>query len=157
MCVRRRKQGQEGNRLTARLADTAPDLNPIMVFVMGLFAAATMANDRVSQTNGASANDLPSACDSPIGFQVALRCRKCDKDNRTNALGPALAKVMTPEGPFASSKESTGKEYLISDPPAGVDRGPAIGRSIVSKMGTSPWPLGQNKNSESLAHHSHNR
>src|ERR1041384_4843580 len=109
MCVRRRKQGQEGNRLTARLADTAPDLNPIMVFVMGLFAAATMANDRVSQKNGAPANDLPSACDSPIGFQVALRCRKCDKDNRTNALGPALAKVMTQRDPSPPQKNQLEK------------------------------------------------
>jgi hypothetical protein len=82
MRVRRRKQGQEGNRLSARLANASPNLNPIMVFVMSLFA--TMANDRVQQTNGASTSNLPSACLSPIDFQVALRCRKCDKDNRGN-------------------------------------------------------------------------
>ena len=45
MRVRERKQRQEGDRLPARLADTSPDLNPVVVFIMSLFAAATMAND----------------------------------------------------------------------------------------------------------------
>ncbi len=76
MRVSGRKQRQEGNRLPATSADASPDLNPVMVFVMSLFAAATMANDRVQQTNRASANDLLCACLRPIGFQVALRCGK---------------------------------------------------------------------------------
>jgi hypothetical protein len=76
MRVRRRKRGQEGNRLSARLADASPDLNPVMMFVMGLFPTTAMADDRVQQTDGALANKLPSTCHSPIGFQIALRCRK---------------------------------------------------------------------------------
>jgi hypothetical protein len=43
-----------------------------MVFVMSL--AATMVNDRVQQTKWAFADDRFCFC--PIGFQVALRCRK---------------------------------------------------------------------------------
>jgi hypothetical protein len=76
MRVRERKPRQEGNRLAARLADASPDRNPVMIFIMSLFAAPTMANDRVQQTNWALTYEPFSACLRPIGWQVALRCGK---------------------------------------------------------------------------------
>lgn len=45
MRVRERKPRQEGDRLAARLADASADRNPVMIFIMSLFAASTMAND----------------------------------------------------------------------------------------------------------------
>ena len=76
MRVRERKPRQEGDRLAARLADASPDHNPVMIFIMSLFTAPTMANDRVQQTNWALADEPSYACLRPIGWQVALRCRK---------------------------------------------------------------------------------
>jgi len=76
MRVRERKPRQEGNRLPARLADASPDRNPVMIFIMSLFAAPTMANDRVQQTNWALADEPFCFCLRPIGWRVALRCGK---------------------------------------------------------------------------------
>ena len=41
-----------------------------------------MADDRCAQTNRAVAQDRPTVHLDPIGFQVALRRRKCDKQDR---------------------------------------------------------------------------
>src|SRR5215472_14054174 len=71
MRVRERKPRQEGDRLPARLADASPDRNPVMMFIMSLFAAPTMANDRVQQTNRALANERFCACLRPIGGWIA--------------------------------------------------------------------------------------
>ena len=76
MRIRERKPRQEGNRFAARSADTSPDFDPVVVFIMSLFAAATMANDRVQQTNRALADELFCACFGPLGFRVALPCGK---------------------------------------------------------------------------------
>lgn len=76
MAVRKRKYRQEGNRLTTRSADTPPNLNPIMVFVMRLFPPPAMTNDRILQANRADANDPFCASLRPIGFALALRCGK---------------------------------------------------------------------------------
>jgi hypothetical protein len=76
MRVRERKPRQEGDRLAARLADASPDRNPVMIFIMSLFAAPTMANDRVQQTYRALANERFCACLRPISWPVALRCGK---------------------------------------------------------------------------------
>ena len=76
MRVRERKPRQAGDRLAARLADASPDRNPVMIFIMSLFAAPTMANDRVPPTNWALADEPFCAGLRPIGWQVALRCGK---------------------------------------------------------------------------------
>jgi hypothetical protein len=73
MAVWKRKYRQEGNRLTTRSADTAPNLNPIMVFVMRLFPPTAMTNDRILQANRAPANHPFCASLRPISFQLALR------------------------------------------------------------------------------------
>jgi len=45
-----------------------------VIFVVRLFPATPMANDRVDQTNRALAQDRSSTHFDPIGFAVALRC-----------------------------------------------------------------------------------
>jgi hypothetical protein len=73
MRVGKRKHGQEGNRLFARAADTAPNRDPVMVFVMGLLPPTAMANDRILRAYRTPANDCIRASFRPIGFQFALR------------------------------------------------------------------------------------
>jgi len=72
MAVGKRKYGQEGNRRTARSAEAAPNRNPVMVFVVSLFAAMAMTNDRIARANWAPANDYFYASLRPIGVQLAL-------------------------------------------------------------------------------------
>ena len=43
MAVRHREHRQEGNRLVTKIAEAAPDLDPVMVLVMSLFLAPAMA------------------------------------------------------------------------------------------------------------------
>jgi hypothetical protein len=73
MGVGQRKHRQEGNRMFARSADTAPNRDPVMVFVMSLLLPAAMPNDRILRANRTPANDYFRASLRPIGFQLALR------------------------------------------------------------------------------------
>lgn len=73
VAIGKREGRQEGDGLAARCADAAPNRNPVVVFVMRLFAATTMTNDRILQANRAAANDYFSASLRPISFQLALR------------------------------------------------------------------------------------
>src|SRR5215831_10566262 len=143
MRVRERKPRQEGDRLAARLTDASPDRNPVMIFIMSLFAPPTMANDRVQQTNWALADQFFCACLRPIGWQVALRCGKRDKDNRVkwgSAPGGAdLAEVMTLERSPPLLKRINWKRISnFRSARSGFVGGPAIGRSIVSPFGSTP-------------------
>ena len=73
MAVGKRKDGQESNRLFARSTDTAPNRDPVMVFVMSLLLPPAMTNDRILRANWTLANDNFCASLRPIGFQLALR------------------------------------------------------------------------------------
>src|SRR2546427_5118913 len=61
MAVGRREGWQKGKRLATAIAEAAPNRNPIMVFIMRLFAAATMTDDGVLRTNRASARTFAPA------------------------------------------------------------------------------------------------
>ena len=76
MAVGRRKERQEGERLAAAVADAATNPDPIVVFIMRLFAPAAVTNDGVLQTKRAAARDGFRARLGPIRFEVALRGRK---------------------------------------------------------------------------------
>jgi hypothetical protein len=73
MRVGKRKHGQEGNSLLARSADTAPNRDPVMVFVMSLLSSAAMTNDRIPRAQRAPANYCIRASLRPIDLQLALR------------------------------------------------------------------------------------
>ena len=76
MAVGRRERRQEGERLAAQVAEAAANPDPIMVFIMSLFAAATVTDDGILLTNRAPAQDDFRARLGPIGFEVALRSGK---------------------------------------------------------------------------------
>jgi hypothetical protein len=88
MAVGKRNHGQEGNRHLARSAKTAPNRDPVMVFVMSLLLSAAMTNDRILRANWAPAKDYVCATLRPIDIQLALRRGKWDKDNRAKKALP---------------------------------------------------------------------
>jgi hypothetical protein len=72
MAVGRREWRQEGKRLSASVAETAANPDPIMVFIMSLFASATVADDGILPTNRAPAQDDFRARFGPFDFEIAL-------------------------------------------------------------------------------------
>ena len=88
MAVRRREGRQEGERLAAAVAEAAANPDPIVVFVMRLLAAAAVADDGVLRTDRAAAQDDLCASLAPIVFEVVLRGRKWDKQNRRLGASP---------------------------------------------------------------------
>jgi hypothetical protein len=83
--VRERKQREEGEGLLATGAVTALDPDPIVMFIVGLLAAASMADDRIAFTPGTSPQDDLLAAFGPIGFEFVRRGRKWDKENRSSS------------------------------------------------------------------------
>lgn len=83
--VRQRKRGQEGEGLPATVAAPATDPDPIVMLIVGLLAAAAVANDRIAFTNGAAPQDHLGAFFGPIGFELVRRGGKWDKKNRRSS------------------------------------------------------------------------
>ena len=59
--------------LIPRTLPVDPGLNPIMVFIMSLFASAAMTNDRILPANRAEANNAFCSSVRPICVALALR------------------------------------------------------------------------------------
>jgi hypothetical protein len=55
VAIRQRERRQKGEGLAAQIAKATADLNPIMIFIVRLFTAAAMTNDRIAYTNRAAA------------------------------------------------------------------------------------------------------
>src|SRR5215472_15507639 len=113
-----RKGRQERERLAAAIATAAPNRDPIMVFIMSLSAAATMTDDGILQTNRAMAQDEFRTHFGPIPFEVVLRGRKRDKQNRTNvgvAQPATLPRSATGVAPLASPKNPNWKRITLRD------------------------------------------
>jgi hypothetical protein len=81
--VRERKQWKEGEGFPATGAATSPDPNPVVVCIVGLLAAASMANDQIASTNRASPQDDFGATRGPLRFELVRRHRRWDKRNRS--------------------------------------------------------------------------
>jgi hypothetical protein len=73
---------EEGEGLPATGAATATD-DPVVVFIVGLLAAASMADDRIAFTNRASPQDDFRAVRGPFRFELVRRGRKWDKRKRS--------------------------------------------------------------------------
>ncbi len=84
MRIRKRKQRQESEGLSATRAATATDLNPVMILIVCLLAAAAVADDRTTFTNGTLRQDELVAVSGPISFELVRRDRKWDKENRNS-------------------------------------------------------------------------
>jgi hypothetical protein len=82
--VRKRKWRQEGEGFPATGAATATDANPVVMLIVCLLAAASMADDRIVFTSGASPQNNLGATRGPIRFELVRRCGKWDKQNRTS-------------------------------------------------------------------------
>jgi hypothetical protein len=82
--VRERKQREESESLAATQAATATDPNPIMMLIVCLLAAASVADDRIVFTSRASPQDGLVAVSGPVCFKLVLRGRKWDKQNRSS-------------------------------------------------------------------------
>lgn len=109
VAVGRREQRQESERHPTQLAKAAANPNPIMIFVMRLFAAAAMTDEGVLGTKRASAQDDSRTRQCPIGSEVVLRGRKWDKQNRSDggsAYGIDLAEIGVRSGAFALQTKS---------------------------------------------------
>jgi hypothetical protein len=83
MRIREREQWQESEGLSTHRAATAMDRNPIMMLIVRLLAAASVADDRLPFTCRASPQDLV-AVSGPISFKLVRRRRKWDKKNRSS-------------------------------------------------------------------------
>jgi hypothetical protein len=71
VAIGQREGRQKGERLPAHIAVAAPNRNPVMVFVVSLFAPAAVTDDGIAQTNRALTKDRPASFD-PVGFEVVL-------------------------------------------------------------------------------------
>src|SRR6516164_9336199 len=80
--VRERKQRKKGEGLSATGAATATDPDPVVVCIVRLLAAASMADDRIAFTSGTSTQDNFGATRGPLRFdhrpwtppQASARC-----------------------------------------------------------------------------------
>ncbi len=84
MGVRERKQREEREGLPATGAATAPDADPVVMLIVRLLAAVSMADDRIALTHRASPQDDFGAARGPIRFELVRRDGKWDKQNRTS-------------------------------------------------------------------------
>ena len=91
--VRERKQREEGEGSLATGAATTTNANPIVMLIMRLLAAASVADDRVNCTRRASPQNNLGAARGPIRFELVQRSAKWDKQNRTSwSSAPALTR-----------------------------------------------------------------
>jgi hypothetical protein len=82
MRIRERKPWQESEGLSTHHAATAMDRNPIMMLIVRLLTAASVADDRLLSTCRASPQDLVAVL-FPLSFKLVQRRRKWDKENRS--------------------------------------------------------------------------
>jgi hypothetical protein len=99
MGIRQGESGKERKSSSAQNAEAAAVLNPVVTVVMRLLAAAAVADDRVTQTEGTPAKDL-FRTSRPVEAWLAMVRRKWDNRDRTawEALSEQnLAKETCPE------------------------------------------------------------
>lgn len=71
MTVGRRQKGKKREGPSAKLADAAPDPDPVVMFVMGLFVPSAMADDGIARTLRTLPGKVLRARSSPVSFCVA--------------------------------------------------------------------------------------
>jgi hypothetical protein len=82
--VRERKQWKKREGFPATSAATPTDPNPVVVCIVRLLAAASVADDQMASTNRASSQDDFGAARGPLRFELVRRDRKWDKQNRSS-------------------------------------------------------------------------
>jgi len=110
--VGERKQWQKGKSLLATGAITALDLNPVVMFIVRLLAAASVTDDRIGTAKRTSPQDHIGAPLVPIAFDLARRDGKWDKYNRSQTglcSGVDLPRPEPEAEPRLLKKNPTGK------------------------------------------------
>ena len=140
--VRERRQRKKGEGLPATGAATPTNPDPVVMLVVGLLAAAPMADGQISSTNRTSSQDNIGADRCPIRFELVRRDGKRDKRNRSLLeLCPSTdlprsrpeAELLPPEG------KSTGRENRWTAPPCLNCRTACNGSSKSNLTDTVPW------------------
>jgi hypothetical protein len=119
--VRERKQRQEGEGRPATVAATPPDFDPVVMLIVRLLAATSMANDRIAFTHRASPqHDLGATggpiAFHPIAFRLARRGGKWDKENRSSwglCVGVDLPRSEPEAEPLLLKKKSNWKRITL--------------------------------------------
>jgi hypothetical protein len=121
--VRKRKQRKKCEGLPATGATTATDPDPIVVFIVRLLAAASVADDRIAFTSGAAPLDDFGAARGPIRFELVRRDGKRDKQNRSSSglcpsgVDPSRSKpeaeLLPPEAKKIQLKENTASRLWL--------------------------------------------
>jgi hypothetical protein len=121
--VRERKQREKGEGFSATGAATATDANPVVVFIVRLLAAASVADDRIVFAGGAPPQNNLGATRGPIRFELVRRCGKWDKQNRSSSglCPPALtrqdfsrkAELLPPEGKVQLKENNPSRLQLL--------------------------------------------
>lgn len=83
--VRERKQWKKGEGPPATGAATPTNPDPVVMLVVRLLAAASMTDDGIAFTSGASTHDNFGATRSPLCFELVRRDGKWDKQNRRSS------------------------------------------------------------------------
>jgi len=83
--VRERKTREKGEGPPTTGAATATDTNPVVMFIVRLLAAASVADDRITFTSGTSPQDDLRAAGGPIRLELVRRGGKWDKQNRSSS------------------------------------------------------------------------
>jgi len=133
VAIRWRERGQEGERLPTQIAEASANRNPIVIFVVRLFPATPMADDRIAQTNRTLTQDRSWTRFGPIGFEVALRCGKWDKEDRVKRASPwrvILAESLAGAEPFPPCKYFDWKEYQNLH-----------ASEMITAWPSQPWPV----------------
>jgi len=112
--VGERERGKQGESSPATKAMAASDPNPVVMFIVRLLAATTVADDGIAFTSRASPQHNVLAVASPVGFELVRRGRKWDKENRSSwglPLGVDLPRSEPEAGPLLLKKKiPTGEE-----------------------------------------------
>ena len=82
--VRQRKQWEKCECLSTPRAATTPDADPIVMLIVRLLAAASMADDGIAFASRAPPQDDIGTIRRPIRFELVRRHGKWDKQNRTS-------------------------------------------------------------------------
>jgi hypothetical protein len=110
MRVRERKQWEEGEGIPATGAATATNPNPVVMFIVRLLAAASVADDRIAFTSGALPQDDLVAVSGPVRFELVRRRRKWDKENRSSLgalLGPLTCQDLSRKQSSSSRRKKS--------------------------------------------------
>jgi hypothetical protein len=118
MGVRERKQWKKSEGLPATSAATPTNPDPVVMLVVRLLAAASMADDGIAFASRAPPQDDIGTIRRPIRFELVRRHGKWDKQNRSSSglcpSGVDLPRSEPEAELLPPGTNPTGREYSFS-------------------------------------------